>query len=197
MMRKLFALLLASMVSLCAMTVMASSALAEDASESYALSKRWYIEGQISMSIITDKIDTSMFAETFGFSVTAGYGVSKNMMIIITLEQNNWKRNEHGGKWDPGVFNAGVGMLYQVFAPHIFIRASAGTSTLTFNSPLDSAGETGAYIDFVPVEIHWQPIDDLILALRPLSIHFDAPVISDPGIHYVQYRTSFSVGYLF
>ncbi len=170
---------------------------AEVEAKSHSLAGRWYIEGQISLSILTDKIDSSYFAETFGFSVTAGYGLTDNLMIIVVLEQNNWKRGERGGKWDPGVFNAGIGALYQVFEPHVYIRLSAGTSTLTFDSPLDSIGTTGAYVDFVPIEIHWEPIDDLVLALRPLSIHLDAPVISDPGIHYVQYRTSFSVGYLF
>ncbi len=195
MMRKLFSLLLVGLACLCAVAALARPALADD--DSHSLFQRWYLEGQISLSIVTDKIDSSYFAETFGFSVTAGFGVTDDMMIIVVLEQNNWKRGERGGNWDPGVFNAGVGMLYQVYAPHVFFRTSVGTSTLTFDSPLDSMGATGAYVDIVPIEIHWEPTDNLILALRPLSVHIDAPVINDPGIHYMQYRTSFSVGYLF
>ena len=161
--------------------------------ESWAVRGHWFIEARFSASIITDRKDSSYFSETLAGSMTVGYGLTQNLTLLVHVEQNGWHSEEYDAGWKSGVFNIGIGLDYQVFAPNVHIAALLGPSILTFDTAFDEAGETGMFFDFAPLIIHWPVHKNWVITFSAFGIHIDMPVTHNPMLEYLQYRTSLGV----
>jgi len=170
--------------------------LIHEAKYEHSLYGKFYLEASYALSILTDKEESALLAETMGVNLDFGYGLSDNFMLFLYLEQNLWRKQDSHDDWDNGVFNAGIGLLWQVFPPHVFCRVAFGVSVLTFDSSFDDAGTIGFFADLAPVEFQWKWFEEhLVLSIRPLSVHIDMPVVHEPMIRYIQYRTIIGIGY--
>lgn len=167
----------------------------EDSSD-YSLKGHWFVGVAFSFSILTDRTDSSYFAETVGGSFTAGYGMTQNLTLLLRVEQNGWHNEEYNNNWNSGVFNIGVGLDYQMFAPYVHLSFIAGPSILTSDTQLDKAGSVGIFMEISPVELVWIFDDHWRLSVSGLSLHIDIPVTHDPVLRYVQYRTSVGISYI-
>lgn len=160
------------------------------------LYKRWMFGASFSFSILTDNMDSSFFAETLAGSVTVGYGLTPNLTFLLRLEQNVWHSEEYSNKWYSGVFNIGLGLDYQVFSPHVHFAALLGPCILTYDTGFDDAGEAGFFFELSPIELHWNFADHWKLMVSILSIHVDVPVVHEPMLKYIQYRTTIGFAYV-
>ncbi len=195
---------------LCAMPVAFAEEVSEDADAQsltvqddvesidaeHFLYQRWMFGANFAFSILTDCMDSSFFAETLAGSVTIGYGITPNLTFMLRLEQNVWHSEEYSDNWYSGVFDIGLGLDYQVFSPYVHMAAFLGPCILTYDTAFDDAGTTGFFFEFIPIELHWDFADHWKLIVSILSVHVDAPVVHEPELKYIQYRTTVGFAYV-
>ena len=58
-----------------------------------------------------------------------------------------------------------------------------------FDTVLDEAGTTGLFLDIRPIGLRWPVNRKVTLEVSPLSVTLLAPVLADPGIRKIEYRT--------
>jgi hypothetical protein len=128
---------------------------------------------------------------TFGYGVRGG--IRKGMWgAFLHLEHNIWRPVENTVGLVPGVLNAGVGGELTFASQRIRGTIAMGPSILLFNTPLDSAGSVGVFIDFRPAGIRFHPVSWLTLVLDPIAFSLSAPVLTGIPLVRVQYRTILS-----
>lgn len=160
----------------------------------FADGRKWSIFLNAGSSLLTDTTDSSYFAETLGAGLTTGYRVSQNMTLLMHAELNTWRSQDDDDQWNSGVFNFGGGIDYAIFPPHVHASFMLGISVLTFDTAIDSAGTTGFFLDFAPIDLRFQFLKRFEVSIFPLSLRLEAPVLHDPPIYYIQYRTVVRVG---
>jgi hypothetical protein len=136
----------------------------------------------------------SVLALEFGLSIAepslvvgieGGLRVDDQWTFLLEADWNPWASIE-GPFVRSGAFNIGVGL------EHIYERgllrtvAFVGSSTLLYQTALDSPGTTGIFIELIPLSVR-VPIEHDLVTLRidPISAHLLAPSLgSIPLIRY-------------
>lgn len=131
-------------------------------------------------------VDPSM-----GWGVRLGLGARDGWGAFVQVEQNIWIPTQSLTPF-PGVLNAGVGVEHRFAGGLMRSAVAVGTSTLLFDTALDSVGDTGLYLDVRPLGLRWSPTGFLTIGLDPLSLVVAAPVMTGLPLVRIQYRTSLS-----
>jgi MYXO-CTERM domain-containing protein len=148
-----------------------------------------FVQAESHVSLLSDAPERSILANTFGAGIRGGYAWQR-WRAMLHVERNFWVSTELTDRTTGGVLNIGLGGQY--VAADGFVRSSAvfGTSTLRYDTPIDEKGTTGIFFDLRPVELCWQPYDWLGITLTPLSFTYVSPVLKEPPIRLVLYRTT-------
>lgn len=119
--------------------------------------------------------------------VEAGVRIDGQWTLLIEVDWNPWFAIAAPDPVEPGALNVGIG-LEHIFADGLLrVAAFFGTCTLLFETALDQAGETGVFVDVVPLSLRLPVVDDLLtLRFDPISAHLLAPVMS--GLPLVRYE---------
>lgn len=119
--------------------------------------------------------------------VEAGVRVDGQWTLLLEVDWNPWFAIAAPDPVEPGALNVGVGIEH-IFADGLLrVAAFFGTSTLLFETALDQAGDTGVFLDVVPLSLRLPVVDDLLtLRFDPISAHLLAPVMS--GLPLVRYE---------
>ena len=155
-----------------------------------------FVQSELHASLLSDSPDRSTLANTYGWGLRGGYTWG-DWSALIHVEQNVWLTTELTDRTTDGVLNVGGGAAYN-YGNH-FIRTSlvVGSSTLLFDTIFDETGTTGLFLDIRPIEMRWAPLSWLRLNLTPFSFTFVAPVLEEPSIKIVLYRTVFGTEFIF
>ena len=147
-----------------------------------------FVRAESHASVLSDAPERSVLASTFGVGVRGGYTWGQ-WRGLAHLERNYWLSTELADRMKAGALNLGFGVEY--LSAQGFVRTSAGlgTSTLMFETLLDERGTTGLFFDLRPVELCWMPLDSLGITLTPFSFTYVSPVLDNPPIRMVLYRT--------
>jgi len=70
---------------------------------------------------------------------------------------------------------------------------TAGPSILWFDTAFDAKGSVGLFVDLRPAGLRWTFPHRVALVFDPLSLAIVAPVLGDPGILQLEYRTVLGV----
>ena len=109
--------------------------------------------------------------------------------LLGKIEWNPWiTLQDLNGLWNTGVLNIGVGWEKQYFDSRCRSAILVGSTTLLFDTALDSAGSTGFFLELSPVSLRF-PIDEtLTVRVDPGDIQIGAPVLSGIPLITMQYR---------
>jgi hypothetical protein len=166
-------------------------AFCSHASADLGAGRRWFAQAEIHGSFLSDVADRSMIGVTFGPAAKAGYRWG-DWGAFFSVENNAWVSADFGSKLQPGALNIGFGG--ELIWAKGFVRTSVavGPSILLYDTALDEAGTTGLYADIRPTGLRWAMNEWLVLMVDPLAFTLVAPVLSDPALILVQYRTTFT-----
>lgn len=143
-------------------------------------------------SAASDMESMSNNAVGFGWAARGGWRM-KNIGLFLECQRDRWLSAEQTIDVVNGVINLGVGADYQILSGRVKMTISAGTSTLLFDTILDPAGTTGIYVDFHPTILRWPLTDRITLELSPLSATLLVPVLKEPMLKRLEYRTSMGI----
>ena len=143
------------------------------------------------------RAEQSDFSGQMGFSLNTpstylSVGYRKKLSkgsILGKIEWNPWiTLQDLNGLWNTGVLNVGLGWERQYFDDRCRSAFFVGSTTLLFDTALDSTGSTGVFFEFSPVSLRF-PIDrTLTIRIDPGDIHISAPVLSGIPLITLQYR---------
>lgn len=140
-------------------------------------------------SLGTDVPGNSDLAAGTGWTLEAGIRRGPVELFAI-VDRDNWMEFEYEVRLNTGVFNAGVGASVLLFDNRVAISVSLGTSTLLFNAIFDKAGQTGIFVDIRPATLRWPITRRMHLVFAPVSFFLMMPVLHDPVLKRLEYRTS-------
>lgn len=154
-------------------------------------SRRWFAQVEFHLSLFNDVADRSLIGVTFGPAAKVGHRWG-DWGAFVSLEQNSWVSADFGSAVRPGALNIGLGGEYLWAKGFVRTSVAIGPSILLYDTALDEAGSTGIYADVRPTGLRWAINDWLLLMLDPLAFSVVAPVLSDPAMVLIQYRSTFT-----
>ena len=121
-----------------------------------------------------------------------------NFGLLAKVDWNPWLNTQQlKDRVQAGVLNLGVGGEYRFFGDRCRTSLFVGTSTLLFETALDSRGTTGFFLDYTPVSVRWPLGEAMTLRADPASIHLIVPVLSGIPLISFQYRHGLAVEWSF
>jgi hypothetical protein len=151
-------------------------------------SQRWFATLEGHVSLLSDAPERSFLDITTGYALRAGRRFG-DWAALLQVERNYWLPTELSHDLEPGALNLGLGGEWLTLQGHLRLSATAGPSILWFDTALDDKGTVGVFMDLRPAGFRWRVGDHFTLAFDPLSLALVAPVLGDPGIVQVEYRT--------
>ncbi len=154
--------------------------------------RRWALVPEGHFALVTNQIDRATLAVVFG----GGLNVSRRVGqwgFFGRIEQNSWLVTELESRLVRGVINIGFGVERLVCDGFVRISMAGGVSVLAFDSELDAAGSFGIFADLRPVGLRWRLSDRFVALLDPMHFVVISPIIDQPFLTAVQYRTSLSL----
>jgi hypothetical protein len=143
-------------------------------------------EGQA--SLLSDAPERSFINVTAGYALRGGYQFGR-WGLLAQVERNYWLPTELSHDLKPGALNLGIGVEWFAVQDRVRLSLTAGPSILWF----DTKGSVGLFVDLRPVGLRWPLAHQLALVFDPLSVAIVAPVLGDPGILQLEYRTVLGV----
>ncbi|MEM9864546.1 MAG: hypothetical protein AAF938_23300 [Myxococcota bacterium] len=142
-------------------------------------------------SFLTNQVDRSLLNVTFGGAVRIGYRADgATWGGYVVFEQNAWLATELARQVVPGVRNFGIG-VERIWADGIVRTSlSVGLSTLAFDTELHQKNTTGIFFDLRPAALRWAITDAVAFELTPFHLAVVAPVLDEPTLVNVEYRTT-------
>jgi hypothetical protein len=113
--------------------------------------------------------------------------------LLAQVERNYWLPTELSNDLKPGALNIGLGVEWFALHDRVRVGVTAGPSILWFDTAFDSKGTVGLFVDLRPAGLRWPLPYQLALVFDPLSFAVVAPVLGDPGILQLEYRTLLGV----
>ena len=153
---------------------------------------RWALTPEAHFSMITNQVDRSTLAVVFGGGIQLSRRVGE-WGFLGRVEQNSWLVTELEARLVRGVINVGFGVERFLFEGFVRLSLSGGVSVLAFDSELDAAGSFGLFTDFRPAGLRWRLSRRFLLVLDPLHFVVVAPIIDQPYLTTIQYRTSLAM----
>jgi hypothetical protein len=144
------------------------------------------LEGHL--SLLSDIPGRSYLDVTTGLALRGGYRRG-SWGLLIQVERNLWLPTELSHELDPGALNLALGVERLLLDGHLRVGASAGPSILWFDTALDTKGTVGLFVDLRPAGLRWSPLPYLALVFDPLSLALVAPVLHEPALRQLEYRT--------
>jgi hypothetical protein len=138
---------------------------------------------------ISVQAGVSLYAPSLNFGVEGGVRWSQ-WGVLAKVEWNPWVAIQGSEILERGSLNVALGVEYLYFGGRCRSAFLLGTSILLFDTALDDAGSTGAYLEIDPVSLRWVVKDWLAVRWDPLSFAMVVPVMSGIPLVMVQYRTS-------
>lgn len=149
-----------------------------------------FIEG--GASFLTALMDADNRSLTLEYAIRGGYRFG-DWSVLLHVEHGLWRAPELGGlAWQQAL---NVGVAVERFYVSGFLRSmvTVGPSILLRSNDLDDSGDTGLFLDFRPLGIHWQLTDTIGIELDLLHLSLVAPVLSGVPLADVQFRSSVSL----
>lgn len=147
-------------------------------------------------TFLTATSDGSTRSLTFQYGFHAGYRFN-DWTLLLRAEHATWRAPELGANAWQHAANVGVG--FERFYVSAFLRTQlvVGVSILLRSNDLDDAPQTGIFIDFRPLGIHWEFRERWGLVVDLLHIAFVAPVLTGVPLADVQFRSGLSIEHTF
>jgi hypothetical protein len=154
----------------------------------------YYIGFSAFGSLFSDMDTMSNNAVGYGETITAGARV-KNLGSYLKISTDRWLSAETSMEIKKGVLNFAFGFETLLFENRIRMSIEMGTSTLRFNTAFDEKGSTGIYAGFNPGALRWYPgkKKKFVIELTPFMLAVQKPVLKQPVILRVEYRTVFGI----
>ena len=149
---------------------------------------RVFIAAEGHASLLSDAPERSFINVTAGYALRGGYQFGR-WGLLAQVERNYWLPTELSHDLKPGALNLGVGVEWFAVRDRVRLSLIAGPSILWFDTSLDSKGSVGLFVDLRPMGLRWPLRHRLALVFDPLSLAMVAPVLGDPGILQLEYRT--------
>jgi len=165
---------------------------ADQAASSETPVGRWALVPEGHFALVTNQIDRATLALVFG----GGLNVSRRVGqwgFFGRIEQNSWLVTELESCLVRGVVNIGFGVERLICDGFVRISVAGGVSVLAFDSELDAAVSLGIFADFRPLGLRWRLSDRFVAVLDPMHFVVISPIIDQPYLTAVQYRTSLSL----
>ncbi|MGB8328557.1 MAG: hypothetical protein WCE62_00410 [Polyangiales bacterium] len=149
-----------------------------------------FVRLELHYSFLTELADRSDLIPAFGYALKGGYrwGFAG---LFLQFEQDFWVGTEYDVRVTQGAYNIAVGMDFTYFEGRIHTSIAAGPSILAFDTPLDSRGSVGWFLDFRPVGFQWDVHRFVRLGLDPISFAVVAPSLDGVPLVQIEYRTTF------
>ena len=146
------------------------------------------LEGHL--SLLSDIPGRSYLDVTTGLALRGGYRRGP-WAVLIQVERNLWLPTELSRDLDPGALNLALGVERLLLDGRLRVGVSAGPSILWFDTALHDKGTVGLFADLRPAGLRWSPLPYLVLVFDPLSLALVAPVLHEPPLRQLEYRTLF------
>ena len=187
----LFGLGLASMPQCYARAEPETPAPEQSAARSSRLRPREaFVRLELHYSILTELADRSDLVPAFGYGFKGGYRWGF-VGAFLQFEQDFWVATEFDVRVTQGAYNIAVGVDFTYFDGRAHSSIAFGPSILAFDTPLDSRGSVGWFLDFRPIGVQWDVHRFVRLGLDPLSFAIVAPSLDGVPLVQVEYRTTF------
>ncbi|MEM9068285.1 MAG: hypothetical protein AAGE52_07250 [Myxococcota bacterium] len=152
---------------------------------------RWATEAHF--SLLSNQADRSLLNVTFGGGFRFGYRGDGEWGGFLHFEQNAWLATELFRRVVPGVWNIALGVERLWASKLIRTAMAAGVSILAYDTELHRRGTTGVFFDLRPASLRWQVSRIVAVELTPLHFVVVAPVLREPELVNVEYRTTLGV----
>jgi hypothetical protein len=143
-------------------------------------------------SLLNDVADGSNLAISAGYGGRAGWRHGA-IGFFGEISCDRWLATEVDAGFVPGVLDVGIGAEVLFARGRVRISVAGGASTLLFGTAFDDAGETGLFLDFRPASIRFPLWSGIVLELSPLGFAVVSPVLGDPGIRRIEYRSTLAL----
>jgi hypothetical protein len=169
-----------------------AQAAAQDApaAQSALTNMRVFVAVEGHFSLLGDAPERSFINVTSGYAVRGGYRFGR-WSLLAQVERNYWLATELSNDLKPGALNIGLGVEWFALHDRVRVGITAGPSILWFDTAFDQKGTVGLFVDLRPAGLRWPLPHQLALVFDPLSLV--APVLGDPGILQLEYRTLLGV----
>lgn len=144
---------------------------------------------EINTSTLSDLEDQPMLAGTFAYHLRGGYRW-EGFGAFLMAEHSLWRRSELDNVITAGVVNLAIGGEVLYAGGMVRTSLALGTSILAFDTFFDDAGTAGTFVDLRPIGLRWELHEHLAFGIDPLSCTVVTPVLREPRIMRVLYRTS-------
>ena len=149
-----------------------------------------FVRLELHYSILTELADRSDLVPAFGYALKGGYRWGF-VGLFLQFEQDFWVGTENDVRVTQGAYNIAVGVDFTYFEGRAHTSIAVGPSILAFNTPLDSRGSVGWFLDFRPVGFQWDVHRFVRLGLDPISFAVVAPSLDGVPLVQIEYRTTF------
>lgn len=153
------------------------------------------IEGHV--SLLSNQVDRSLLNITFGGGIRLGYrGDGARWGGFLLFEQNAWYATDLFQGVVPGVRNLGLGIERLWSSGLVRTSMVLGISMLAYDTELNSKNTTGLFFDLRPATLRWHITRSVVFELTPLHFAVVAPVLDEPRLVTVQYRTTLGLEFI-
>lgn len=153
------------------------------------------IEGHV--SLLSNQVDRSLLNITFGGGIRLGYrGDGARWGGFLLFEQNAWYATDLFQGVVPGVRNLGLGIERLWSSGLVRTSMVVGISMLAYDTELNSKNTTGLFFDLRPATLRWHITRSVVFELTPLHFAVVAPVLDEPRLVTVQYRTTLGLEFI-
>jgi hypothetical protein len=149
-----------------------------------------FVRLELHFSLLTELADRSDLVPAFGYALKGGYRWGF-VGLFLQFEQDFWVGTEYDVRVTQGAYNIAVGVDFTYFEGRAHTSIAVGPSILAFNTPLDSRGSVGWFLDFRPVGFQWDVHRFVRLGLDPISFAVVAPSLDGVPLVQIEYRTTF------
>jgi hypothetical protein len=147
------------------------------------------------LSLLSDVPERSVINASMGYALRGGYRWGA-WGVLVHIERNYWLPTELSRNIEQGALDVGLGGEYIAAGGWVRVSLAAGPSFLWFDTALDEKGTVGLFIDARPAGLRWRMANHFRVTLDPLSVALVAPVIGQPGIRQLEYRTLVGLEYV-
>jgi len=148
-----------------------------------------FIQADGHVAVFNDAPDRQFLSGGLGYGLRAGWRWSKRLGAFIQGGHAAWFKTGHDRKITPGVLNVGVGLETRFFDDRLRTSLAGGSSTLLFDTTLDSTGTTGWFANLRPAGLRWSLGERAAFQLDPVTFMVMQPVTTRPRLTKIEYQT--------
>lgn len=139
------------------------------------------------VALLSDTPERSFFTPGLGYNVRIGWR-GDTLGAFAQAGQATWFGTALDAIYEPGVFNAGLGVEARYLDGRARSSLAGGTSTLLFDTALDEAGSTGWFASLRPIGMRWLLSERFAMEFAPITFNVMQPVTTAPRLTRVEYQ---------